>query len=299
MMRAGVLALVLACLAGGGLRAGAPEVSPRPQARAAATLSPAQVQAIAAAVSSARALPVRPAEAGAGASAAATAPLRALPPSATLAAAPAAAARPASLAPLGPLPRPRARTPGLVVEAMARRRDRARGTVCGDPALQGEEVGRVPGRLRGCGVGEAIKLRAVSGVALSKQAVMDCRTAQSLKAWVERGLIPATRNLGGGPAQIRVAAHYSCRTRNNRPGAKISEHGKGRAIDISGIVLRNGQVISVLRDWGQGRRGRALAQMRRAACGPFGTVLGPGSDRYHDDHFHFDTARHRGGPYCR
>ena len=33
--------------------------------------------------------------------------------------------------------------------------------------------------------------------------------------------------------------------------------------------------------------------------GGFGTVLGPESDQFHQDHFHFDTARHRGGPYCR
>jgi hypothetical protein len=42
--------------------------------------------------------------------------------------------------------------------------------------------------------------------------------------------------------------------------------------------------------------------MRRAhktACGPFGTVLGPNADRYHQDHFHFDTARYRSGSYCR
>jgi len=37
----------------------------------------------------------------------------------------------------------------------------------------------------------------------------------------------------------------------------------------------------------------------RAACGPFGTVLGPESNRFHRDHFHFDTARYRSGSYCR
>ena len=104
---------------------------------------------------------------------------------------------------------------------------------------------------------------------------------------------------GGGVAQIKVAAHYSCRTRNNRPGAKISEHGKGKAIDISGFRLRDGTEITVLKDYDSWQFGPALRRMRREACGPFGTVLGPGSDRYHNDHFHFDTARHRGGAYCR
>jgi hypothetical protein len=39
--------------------------------------------------------------------------------------------------------------------------------------------------------------------------------------------------------------------------------------------------------------------MHKAACGPFGTVLGPNSNRFHQDHFHFDTARYRSGSYCR
>jgi hypothetical protein len=38
--------------------------------------------------------------------------------------------------------------------------------------------------------------------------------------------------------------------------------------------------------------------VRKAACGPFTTVLGPGSDAYHDDHMHFDTKPRR-SPYCR
>ncbi len=173
------------------------------------------------------------------------------------------------------------------------------GMVCDDPALQGEAIGKVPGKISGCGVNDAVKLRAVSGVALSQHSIMDCDTAKALKTWVDQGLKPAFDKVGGGVSKIRVAAHYACRTRNNKTGAKISEHGKGHAIDISGVFLENGSEVSVLRDWGKGQGGKALQASRKAACGPFGTVLGPGSDRYHDDHFHFDTARYRSGPYCK
>jgi len=58
-------------------------------------------------------------------------------------------------------------------------------------------------------------------------------------------------------------------------------------------------VMSVLRDFRSGPFSAALKAMHRAACGIFGTTLGPGSDRYHENHFHYDTARHRSGPYCR
>ncbi|MEO0691635.1 MAG: extensin family protein [Pseudomonadota bacterium] len=194
--------------------------------------------------------------------------------------------------------RPSLRPRAVVKQAMARRAERRKGQVCGDPDLQGDEIGFVPGAINGCGVAEAVRLRSVSGVTLSQAAVIDCPTAKALKRWTEKGAKPALRNVGGGLATYRVAAHYACRTRNNQRGARISEHGRGKAIDISGFVMRDGTTFTVLNDWNS-RNGKALKSMHRAACGPFGTVLGPNSDRFHRDHFHFDTAKHRSGPYCR
>ncbi|MEP1538611.1 MAG: extensin family protein [Paracoccaceae bacterium] len=196
---------------------------------------------------------------------------------------------------LRPLLRPRV----IEERVMARKRERARGSICNDPDIQGSQVGAVPGKLRGCGLSGAVKVREVAGVALSQHAIMDCQTAKSLKTWVARSAKPALRGQGGGLVSMRVAAHYSCRTRNNQPGAKISEHGRGKAIDLSAFTLANGKQISVLNDWGRGQKGRALRKMHAGACGPFGTVLGPEADRFHRDHFHFDTANHRGGSYCR
>jgi len=174
-----------------------------------------------------------------------------------------------------------------------------KGAVCGDLAIQGEVLGRVKGTLSGCGVDNAVKVRSVSGVKLSTGAVMDCTTANALKAWMERAAKPALSRSGGGLKGVRVAAHYACRGRNNQKGAKISEHGKGRAIDISGFVLNNGTEVSVLQGWNARTYSKPLRQMHKAACGPFGTVLGPNANRFHRDHFHFDTARYRSGSYCR
>lgn len=173
------------------------------------------------------------------------------------------------------------------------------GRICGSRAILGRELPPVPGRIRGCGIANPVQIVSVSGVRLSQGSTMTCETAQALNQWVEKGLKPAVGRLGGGAESLRVAAHYSCRTRNNKTGAKISEHGKGRAIDISAIKLQDGSSLSVLKDWGDGKKGRALKKAHSAACGPFGTVLGPNADRYHRDHFHFDTARHRSGPFCR
>ena len=195
-------------------------------------------------------------------------------------------------------PRPLQRPDGLVQKAMAQREREGSG-LCGSPGIVGDYVGTVPGRLPGCGIEDAVKVRSVSGVKLSQPSLMNCGAARVLNGWARNGLREAVGRMGGGVAGLRVAAHYACRTRNNQPGAKISEHGKGKAIDISQIRLQSGDTLNVLRDWGKGEKGRALRRIRDSACGPFGTVLGPGSDGFHRDHFHFDAAARRNSAVCR
>ena len=171
------------------------------------------------------------------------------------------------------------------------------GNVCGDPALFGEALGTVDGA-GACGVENAVRLTSVSGVALSTAATINCDTAQALKTWIKTGARPAVGDTGGGIASLRVVAHYSCRSRNNQSGARLSEHSFGNAIDIAGIGLADGTEMTVLTDW-NGGYARQLREMWEAACGPFGSVLGPEADRFHRDHFHFDTADYRSGSYCR
>ena len=195
--------------------------------------------------------------------------------------------------------RPEARPKSISRIAKQREKLRAMGAICGNPDLMGDEVGRVASQVNGCGIGEAVRVRSVSGVQLSPAALMNCSTALTLNAWMRQSAIPRLKNSGGGLKAIRVIGHYSCRTRNNRPGGRISEHGKGKAIDISEFRLQDGSSITVLKDWNSKKGFEPLREMHRDACGIFGTVLGPKSDRFHQDHFHFDTARHGNGPYCR
>lgn len=193
---------------------------------------------------------------------------------------------------------PPARPEGITQAYQAARAERARGSVCGTPDIQGQAISRV-GNGGGCGIAEPVRITSVSGVRLSTPATIDCTTAQALNRWVRDGARPALGGSGGGIASLQIMGSYSCRTRNNRPGARLSEHAKGRALDIGGMVLRDGTVVSVLRHWGSNAYGAGLRQMHRAACGPFGTVLGPNANAAHRDHFHFDTARYRSGSYCR
>ena len=196
--------------------------------------------------------------------------------------------------------RPKARPPEQVVAAAAVRVrpgselvQGRKGSVCGDPAIRGETLAPIVGELRGCGIDDPVKITSVDGVKLSMAATVDCSTAKALKSWIRSGLRPAM----GEVMALQVAGAYTCRSRNNVRGAPLSEHGRGKAIDISGITLANGQTLTVENDWG-GRGGKGMQKAHRAACGVFGTTLGPGSDGYHEDHLHFDTIPRRKA-YCR
>ncbi len=159
-----------------------------------------------------------------------------------------------------------------------------------------------PIRSGSCGIPAPVEVAALGGgaVKLSMKAVVNCDMASTLAAFMRDVVDPLARQkLGGSVTDIRVAAAYHCRTRNGVAGAKLSEHAKGNAIDISAFKVK-GEWIEV-----GGRNGLAqnafLKEVRKAGCGPFTTVLGPGSDAYHSDHFHFDLAQ-RGksgrGLYC-
>lgn len=166
-----------------------------------------------------------------------------------------------------------------------------KGSVCGVASIKGQEIAPIKSKVQGCGVEDPVAISSIAGVRLSQTATVDCSIAKALNAWVEEVAQPA---FNGNLVEMRVAAHYSCRSRNNVRGAKISEHGKGRAIDIAAFVLSNGKVLTVAQNYN-----KLLRRIYKAGCGYFMTTLGPGSDGYHEDHFHFDASGRKGGAYCR
>lgn len=188
-------------------------------------------------------------------------------------------------------PPPPPKTKSRADKAKERETASKKGSVCGVAAIKGEKIAPIKAKVKGCGLKDGVRVTSVSGVRLSQAATIDCATAKALNTWVTDVLQPA---YGGAVVELRVAAHYICRPRNNKKGAKVSEHRRGKAIDIGGIVLDSGKAVMVL-----GGYNRTLRKVHKGACGIFGTTLGPGSDGYHEDHLHLDTADYRGGPYCR
>jgi hypothetical protein len=73
-------------------------------------------------------------------------------------------------------------------------------------------------------------------------------------------------------------------------GGRLSEHGRANALDVRALRLANGQSISLTdRTVSRSFRENVLHSM----CARFSTVLGPGSDGYHEDHIHLDLIERR------
>jgi hypothetical protein len=131
-----------------------------------------------------------------------------------------------------------------------------------------------------------------TSVAVTPPPQLQCSMAEALAEWVRADVGPIAVTLGAPLATVIDLDSYECRGRNNIAGAKLSEHGKGNAIDIGAIKLKNGATFT-LTDPQVSKPFRE--QMRTLACARFSTVLGPGSDGYHEEHIHLDLAERSHG----
>lgn len=147
----------------------------------------------------------------------------------------------------------------------------------------------------GCAIPGPLAVRALSPtVRVEPEAVMGCALAARLERFVAEAASPAAVRLFGSPvAAIGQASAYVCRPRHG--SAKMSEHAFGNAVDIARFVLANGEAVEV-KDYGDAdpKRTAFLAEIRKAACGPFRTVLGPGADPDHATHLHLDLQPRKG-----
>jgi hypothetical protein len=156
-------------------------------------------------------------------------------------------------------------------------------------------------------------VRTVGGdVRLSGGPVLDCAMASETARWLGELDRYAEAVLGSGIVEMTTGPGYVCRRRNNAETGKVSEHGFGNALDISGFVLEDGTRISVLTDWtlsatataadsedaasalppAPGSKQAFLRHAKRLACARFATVLSPTANTLHKDHLHLDLGCH-------
>lgn len=146
-----------------------------------------------------------------------------------------------------------------------------------------------------CRVDYPVLVSAIGSVDMKPAATLSCRMAATFARWTRNELVPAARwRYWSGVKTIHQGSSYSCRriARTTVP----SEHSKGNALDVMRIELTSGKDIDVRKPgWFAFREKGFLNTVRSDGCDYFTTVLGPGYNYDHRNHFHFDIKPRRNG----
>jgi hypothetical protein len=149
-----------------------------------------------------------------------------------------------------------------------------------------------------CGADDVVSLEGIvlkdgERIALAPPATLRCPMAEAVAYWIRQEVAPAAAaSFGSPPRTIIGGTSYECRGRDRVPGAKLSEHGHANALDVLGLRLANGTTVNFT-DRSAPKDFREL--IRQSACTRFTTVLGPGSDSYHENNIHLDLIERHGG----
>jgi hypothetical protein len=147
-----------------------------------------------------------------------------------------------------------------------------------------------------CGIEHPLMLKAIvladkRHIQLEPPVAMRCRLAGAVAQWIIEDVAPIVAASGQSLAALSGVGAYECRGRNRVAGAKLSEHAIGNALDIGGLKLADGKIISVQ----QNDMPAFFEKVRTSACARFSTVLGPGADASHKTHVHLDLQERRHG----
>ena len=158
------------------------------------------------------------------------------------------------------------------------------------PDFERQELPRL-GPSRGDPVG------ALGPVSVKPAATLACPIVSTLDRWFAESVQPAAQRwFGARVVEIKQISAYSCRGMNGNPHAHISEHAFGNALDIAAFTLADGRRITVKDGWrGLPEEQGFLRDVQGGACQLFNTVLAPGSNPHHADHFHVDLMRRSSG----
>lgn len=153
----------------------------------------------------------------------------------------------------------------------------------------------------GCAIAHPLEIERLSAkIALQPKATLNCAMALTLARFFTDTTPPLTRRHLKQPiTAVRHASAYVCRSRAGT--RKLSEHAYGNAFDIMSFTLADGTELDVAKKPNsKSGSARFLDAFRTAACGPFKTVLGPGANADHANHFHLDLAQRRNDSlYCK
>jgi len=146
-----------------------------------------------------------------------------------------------------------------------------------------------------CYIDAPVKVSAMGSVQMKPAATLTCQMALTFAKWTRNELVPNARwRYFSGVKTIRQGSSYSCR---KIAGSRTqSAHSQGNALDVMAIELNNGKDIDVTKKGIFSFRERKLLNNVRAdGCEYFSTVLGPGYNYDHRNHFHFDLMQRKSG----
>lgn len=150
----------------------------------------------------------------------------------------------------------------------------------------------------GCSIPYPIVIKTLGkSIGISPGTELNCPMAEAAARFMADVVQPAAKaELGADLKSINQASAFVCRPRHGT--RKLSEHAFGNALDIASFTLSDGQKIEVGPTPPE-KDAKFLDAVRKAACGPFKTVLGPGADPDHALHFHLDLEPRHGGTFCQ
>lgn len=150
-----------------------------------------------------------------------------------------------------------------------------------------------------CRIEDPVRLSAVpvltrpaAIVTLPSEPLLACRFAEAYGNWIGEIVAPLLAVGSGSELKaVHTGPGFECRNVNRSPSGKLSAHAEGLAIDTAAFELKDGTRLMV-KPVGPEAGRAVLDTIRRAGCGWFTTILGPGSDAAHGDHLHVDVQQH-------
>lgn len=145
-----------------------------------------------------------------------------------------------------------------------------------------------------CSIENPVLLSSLSsGIEVAPASLMACPVAESLARWMSEVVAPeAERQFQSAPTKLLIGTSYQCRDQRN--GAKLSEHALGNGVDVMGFEFAKRSPLLIASQSENSLEANFQSAIQKAACPIFNTVLGPGSDAAHGDHLHLDLRERKG-----
>lgn len=151
---------------------------------------------------------------------------------------------------------------------------------------------------RGCRIKDSIEVTEIAGIKFNKPSIVTVALAERIDVWLRDVVVPAAKEeLGTEVTKLWVFGTYSCRFARGRKWGgikrRLSQHAYANAMDLGGMWLGTGELVSVRKDWRRGRKRTFLRRIALKGCEIFSVALTPDYDWVHRNHLHLDAAAHK------